>query len=46
MCERERCFFCLFVVCVCVCVCVFKEVKENLNEKKNVLARQLDEKEL
>ena len=42
-------FFCLFVCCVCVCVCVcvcFKEIKENLNEKKKVLARQLDEKEL
>jgi len=40
MCEREKAGF-LFV-----CVCFFKEVKENLNEKKNVLARQLDEKEL
>ena len=30
----------------CLFVCFLKEVKENLNENKKVLARQLYEKEL
>ena len=36
MCEREKFVFFFF----------YKDVKENLIEKKKVLARQLDKKEL